>query len=772
MGPIRALDAIIQKVPVRTKANSPSEKIVIIDCKTKKAIERRPWFGDVKEYLVVNTSEIQNPAEYQVSGIHINDVENDRSIGLEVKCWITCTPGNENKAAEALFSAEHPPAVVFEKLINRWVDEFVRSAPGDFITTYFDQKDALQASIKSRALADAGLTLQVKISLVGERISFLPVKIDTGSFLLRVSDYHEQQDVQITCRLEVDEKNRIRANIYRLRADRLKDVVIRQAQQYFEHNVSLEQFYDDLNQNSIIAPLKEALDKRLVLEGRRVEFIHLESTVSDSAPQQFENEVSVDVKVQEYPETVKVNNIVRMIRTDVARYKTKDSPALQPWLKVQLERIIPDLFFYKKYIDLLLEFKDPVEDGKDKPGLRKDIKDRLAVEAKKIGYDIKYLATSPNLQPLTWLDPFPIDVEDTFETRESKFYVKLNMHLSTRLTTLEREKVKSHLNKLEHIPTLMEKKVRDVTRDYIHTVDPERFYTTFTLPDKKNYPDNESIETELTGKVTEALQAADFFADVISFVPKMMDTDVVIRWRELQEKVCDFSFQVTPLRGGEPVMFTGKFQVESIAKNSWFKFQSRKFTIEDIRSHLEDVVRAKLKAVSKDELLFKGLGHLAEIQKAITLMAKQGIEELYGLDISVSMIDRAFTEVEEKINHEIIERDLASIEIARQKRLSGMGATLYIAGKKEEEIRMLVDERLRLGADAPDDQIADFEKRIKSEQEKLTPDLISPLADVERVLRPELAGEVRLIEHTRFKSLKAAASPNQGENHNHQEEQE
>jgi hypothetical protein len=771
MGPIRALDAIIHKVPARTKANPPAEKIVIIDCKTKKAVEKRPWFDEVREYLVVNTSEVQNPAEYQVPTIQINDVENDRAIGLEVKCWITCTPGNESKVTEALFSAEHPPAMVFEKLINKWVDEFVRSAPGAFITTYFDKKAALQASLKSRALADAGLTLQVKISLVGERISFLPIKIDTGSFLLRVSDYHEQQDLQIKCRLEVDEKNKILANIYRLRADRLKDVIIRQTQHYFEHNVNLEQFYDDLNQNSIIAPLKEALDKRLVLEGRRVEFIHLESTVSDSAPKQFENEVSVDVKVQEYPETVKVNNIVRMIRKDVARYKTKDSPALQPWLKVQLEQIIPDLFFYKKYIDLLLEFKDPVEDGKDKPGLRKDIKDRLAVEAKKIGYDIKYLATSPNLQPLTWLDPFPIDVEDTFETRESKFYVKLNMHLSTRLTTLEREKVKSHLNKLEHVPTLMERKVRDVTRDYIHTVDPERFHTTFTLPDKKNYPDNESIEMELTAKVTEALEADDFFAEVISFVPKMVDTDVVIRWLELQEKVCDFSFHVTPLRGGAPIVFTGKFQVEAIAQASWYKFQSRKFSIEDIRKHLEDVVRAKLKNATEEELLFKGWGHSSAIQEAITETAKSGVKQLFGLDISINMIDRALTEIEEKMNQEIIARSLSSIQRAEQKRLSGIAADLYIAEKKEEEIRMLVDERLRLGADAPDDQIADFDTRINTERKKLTPDLISELEDVERILRPELPGEIRLIEYGKFKALSAAAV-DQEENHNHQEEQE
>jgi hypothetical protein len=770
MGPVRPLDAIIHKVPARTKARPPAEKIVIIDCKTKKALERRPWFGDVKDFLVVNTSEGENPVEYEVKAIQVNDVEYDRSIGLVVKCWISCRLGNENKVAEALFSADDPPTTVFERLVKKWIDEFIRSEPGDFIDHYFERKSDLQSAIKAKANLDAGLDLQVKISLQGEDACFAPRAIKTGSFHVRVSNYHEPQDLTIECKLEIDEKNKIRANVYRQRVGALNNVVIARTQEFFEQNVSLEQFYDDLNDGSVLGPLKQALDDRLLLDGRKVERIHLTSTASDSAPKQFEDEIDVKVKVQEYPEIVVVNNVVRMIRQDVALYKAKDSPELRQWLRKELEQIIPDLFFYKKYINLLLEFKDPVEDGKDKPGLRKDIKDRLTVEAKKIGYDIKYLATSPNLKPLTWLEPFPIDVEDTFETRESKFYVKLNLHVSTRLTTLEKEKVKSHLNKLEHIPTLMEKKVRDVTRDYIHTVDPERFYTTFTLPDKKNYPDFESIETELTAKVTEALQADDFCAEVISFVPKMMDTEVIIRWRELQEKVCDFSFEVTPLRGGEPVIFTGKFQVESIAKDSWYKFQSRKFTIEDIRNHLEDVVRAKLKGLSKDELLYKGLGHLGEIQKVITGMAKSGVEQLYGLDISLSMIDRAHTQVEEKINREIIERDLAAIEIATQKRLSGMEADTYFALKKEEEVKMLIDERLRLGADAPDDQIGDFEKRIKDERDKLTPDLISPLDAVERVLRQDLPGEVRLIEHARYKALTAATT--EEEDHNHQKEKE
>src|SRR5216683_605682 len=119
MGPIRPLDAIIHKVPPRTKVNPPAERLVIIDCKTKKF-----WtFGELRYYLVVNTSDGENPAEYQVPAI-IPDIENDRSLGLNVKCWISCPPGNEDKVAEALFSTEQPTTAVFEKLIKKWIDEF------------------------------------------------------------------------------------------------------------------------------------------------------------------------------------------------------------------------------------------------------------------------------------------------------------------------------------------------------------------------------------------------------------------------------------------------------------------------------------------------------------------------------------------------------------------------------------------------------------------------------------------------------------------------
>jgi hypothetical protein len=766
MGPIRSLDAIIHTVPSRVDT-SDAQKLVIIDCKTKKSVPSKPWFRDVKYYLVTNTDDGESPAEYDVPTFEKTNDETDQTVTLKVKCWITCTPKNEDKVAEALYDIEHPPSRVFARLLKKWVDAFAATECTDFVGEFLEKRSQLQSFIRKQAFDEAGLTLKVKIFLEGEDTCFSPVKIQTGSFLLRVSDYHEQQDLDITCRLDVDEQRKILTHVHRQRVYKLKEFVIDEAHRYFESQISLEKFYDDLNVETILQPLKQALNARLATYGRVVGFIHLETTSSNSAPKQFKDgekgELQVKVKIHEYPESVVVANTVLMIRENVALYKSKGSPDLHQWLQKQLQEIIPDLFFYKKYINLLVEFMNAAEDDSDAPSLRKEIRHRLEAEANKIGYGIKYIASSPNLQPLTWFEPFPIDVEGTFETRESKFYVKLNLHVSARLTTLEEDKVKGHLNRLEHIPTLMEKKIRDVTRDYIHTVDPERFYTTFTIADPEKYPDNKSIEVELTDRITEALRSDDFRAEVVSFVPKIMDTDVIIRWRELAERVCDFSFEVTPHRGGAAILFTGKFQVEAIAQGSWYKFQSRKFAIEEVRNHLEDVVRAKLKNYTEGELLFKGWGHSSVIQKEITLTARAGVQELFGLDISISMIDRALTEIENAMNQEIIARSLSAIQIAEQKRLAGADADLHSARQKAVEVKTLIDERLRLGSDAPEDQIAEMENRIKSEREKLTPDLITPLSDVESILRPELLGEVRLIENGRFKALPETTANNHEE---------
>jgi hypothetical protein len=768
MQKIRPLDAIIRKLPAPPKVLPTSEKVVMIDCKSRKAVASKPWFSwftEVSYFLVVNRNGDINPAEYDLPTIPVKDIENDRSIGLNLRCWISSPEGNEMRVAEALCDPEHSPSDVFDRLIKRWVDEFVGPDRQNFIHRYFEIKRELQSRIVARALSEIGLDLQLKIYLEGESASNEIIKLTTEIFLVRVKDYHEQQDLRINCQLQIEPATRIYANVYRHRAGQLKSVIISEALKFFEHKVTLEQFYDDLNHEAIIEPLKKALNARLQREGREVGFFHLESTASDSALTQFEADLDVKVKVQEYPEQITIKNHVRMKRRNVAIYKSKGSPKLDTWLTQQLNQIIPDVLFYEKYIDLLIDFRRPEDDVEARSSLKKTIKHKLSVEAEKIGYEIKYLTTIPALKPLTWLEPFTINVDGSFETKESNFFVKLSIPITLRLETLDDAKIRGLLNGQRDIPELMREKALSVTSQYLHKIDPEQFYTTFLFANEAKYEGQRAVEQEIISIITDSLQNS-FASQVISVVPKIVDTEPIIRWRELQEKVCDFRFEVTPLRGGEPVLFSGKFQVDSIASDGWYKFQSRKFTVDEIQKYLEDYVRAQLKTAAKDELLYKGRGHLTALYDEISKTAKSGIEKVYGVVISLSMIDREFTQTESEINTEIIERDRSAILIAQEQRIASARAAAFFAEKKEEEVRLLIEERLRLGADAPEDQIKEFEDRIKVERDRLKPDLIPSIESVESILRPHLPGEDRLIDMARYRSL--TAGPDANANHNNQ----
>jgi len=789
METVRALDKIIRSVQSRPKVLSTSEKFVMIDCKTGKAVAARPWFGfgEVKSFLVVNENSDARMVEVKVPTIPIQEIEHDDPIGLNFTCWVSCPEGKEEALAEALYDPELTPSDKFERVIGRWVDDFVSHDPADFISHYFAKKKTLRDYIVERARTQMGLKMQLRFALDDEDNSFGIRDIITEPFLVRAKDYHEPQDVTIECKLEIEPSTKIYANVYRKRVPALTDALVHDTQSFFERNVTLEQFYDDLNQRDIVEPLKKILNDRLRQEGRVLGFFHLKSTAIDSAPKEFELERDVEVKVQEFPEKITIKNHALMTRTDVAIYKSKGSPKLGDWLTEKLKKIIPDTLFYVKYIDLLIDFLRPddeedigddadyeyvitetADDEDANKRLKKKIRDKLRAEARAIGYKLKYLTTIPDLKPLTWLEPFTIDAGGRFESKVSRFFVEVTIPVTVRLTTLDDKKIRNLLNRQDDIPELMRVKAHDVIGQFLHTVEPERFYTTFLYPhpDPNKYGGALAIEEDIILKIRETLDAS-FACEVISVVPKMVETEPITRWLELQEKVCDFSFEVTPLRGGQAIPFTGKFQVEHIAEKGWDKFQNRKFTIDDLKTYLEDSLRAALKTVSKDELLFRGSSHLKKLHTEINKMAARGIEEVYGVVISITMIDRKFTRIETAINNELGEREISSIVGAQSRRLAAIGSDSFFAEKKEEEIKKLIQERLDLGVDAPDEEIEELESRIHAERDKLNPDLIPSISSIEQMLNPDVPVEDRLLDLPQYRLLKESKNGDQnGQEHN------
>lgn len=765
MGVDHPLDAVIRRATSRHKADrrSDSEVLVAVDCKKKEAFDKRPMpWHDVKYFLVRNTLDNQDPAECEPRALIVKDIAHDREVIIKLKCWASCSPGNEKRLAVALCDPTEGPWNAFEKLIRRWLDDFITGKGGSakFIDGYFaepqddeskNMRESLQDYLQTHALAKAGLNLQVKAWLAGEGGIHKAVEVSTDGFLVSVNDYRERQELEVNCELELDEQHKINAVIHHRETAQLKNKVIDVTKKYFASEVSLDQFYGGLSAPALLGGLRSRLDKALAAEGRRVGRIFLKGAApeEDKAPPQFgPYNVPVSVSIQEYPDEIVIGNKLLLSRRVVSLYRDKSSPPLDRWAKEKLGQIIRDVLFNAKYIDLLLDFDER----------KVAIEARLRAEAALIGYEVKQLITVPNLAPLKWLEPFPIKVETDFETLRPRTYVRLSIIVTARFDTLEEPKIRGPLNRRENVPLLMEKDVRNVASQYLHGIEPEQFYTCFAFPDEKQYPGKSSVQAALRDGITNML-VGKYGAEVIEVIPRMDDTDVILNLMVLQERPCDFNVSATPRDGGASVSFKGKFCVEGVDPGSWHTFLSRKFTIEDVRQHLEDDVRAKLKTKTREELLYRRLEDLKEMEATIHDIAAVSIKNMFGLLIEVSAVDRDRTIVEKNMSDEFTERELAAIRRTAQRRIAGEEADEHDTTQRKEVIKQLADERRRLGPDAPAEQLQELDDMIRQEREKLMPDGISPLEDVERLLRPELPAAAQADARQPAKLTEGAAEP-------------
>jgi len=687
---------------------------------------------------------------------------------VRLKCWVSCSPEKEKQVAVALCDPTERPSAVFERLLRRWSSDFIRAVGGEaaFLDGYFAEPQGdepkstrarLQEHLQAKARVEAGLNLQVRVRLEGEGGIHKAVEISTEKFLVSVNDYSERQDLEVSCELELDEQLKINAVIHHKKTGQLREKVVEATKKFFARQVSLDQLCSDLNGRGLLEGLTEQLDKALAAEGRRVGRIFLKSGAArksgaddDKAPLQFgPRTVEAPVSVQEYPGQVVINNKLLLSRRSLALYNANGAPQLDKWVEERLNRIIPDVLFDAKYIDLLLKFDS----------FKVKIETRLREAAAVIGYEVKQLISIPDLPPLKWLDPFLVKVEEDFETRQPRSYVKLSIVATIRFKTLAEKKIRDYLNRRQDVQKLMRDDIFQLTSQYLHGIEPEHFYTYFYFKDDPKGPDDKTVEMTLHDGIKEMLEKK-YGAEVIEVIPKMDETYVIINLMILREKPCNFSVSVTPSDGGAPITFRGKFSVEGVNPGSWHVFLSRRFAVDDVREHLEDDVRAKLGTMTEAQLLYKGPEGLSEMEKTIDQIASVSITRMFGLMIQVTAIDRDRTIVEQKMSAEFVERQLGSIRVAEQKRLAAEEADIHDTTQRKEAIKNLADERLRLGTDAPAAEIEEIEKKMSDEREKLRPDGITPLADVERVLRPRLPGADAQVKPTELKG--AAAEPPEG----------
>lgn len=689
------LDRVIRQVESDAAVSTLNEKLVIIDLALKKAIAKKRFLHSAKYFVVTNNNAGYTGAECVVPAIEIKDFNNDRTIVLKIHYQVHCDRGNEEKVAESLFDGPHPGAVL-NGLIRKYLMDYVDHRPAEFIDRFYERQSDLQAFISQKAYQEIGLNVLVKFSIEVEQPH--PIPIGPLSLFVRVQDYDVSQEMKIRGELQVDEQNKIHAMLYRPVHISLEDVIKREICQYFAASVSLHSLCTQLN-DRVKQGLIEHLNYVLKFAGRRISFLSLESNATEHAVIPF-FEISQDVEcmIQQYPEPVIIKNMVQMTLQDLARYRVCKSPKLADWVKAKLERVIHELLFDARYINLLLDFESVAE----------KIKQRLSIEAEFIGYTIKQLIAVPDLKPLTWLKSFPLNVEQSFKTKYSGAEVTLEIVGSARINDLR--DVKHYLNPGQDIPQLIEKSIRRKIAEFLHRVDPERFYMRFSSEDE----DEKSVEQEII-EIVKKIITDEFQAEVIQVIPKVVDTEYIIHLRGLQKEMGEFIITISSLNHEDIEVFTykGLFRVEAVDANGWNKFRLLNSSIEKIQNYLQKSVQATMETLPGEMLAYRNFKELKTMEGLIEKFAREGIINEFGLVIRISTVSREHTKLEEKLKETKRERLDGSLD--KERILIDRTLTADVASY-ESNLLVIHDleEKLRVWIKAGDDEeeIAKLAKQI------------------------------------------------------------
>jgi hypothetical protein len=717
-----SMDYLIRPVNKDVVANGEAQKLVYFDADNRVVLERRPIFAffDLRCYLVFNTHDPRNRAEGTIAGYNLHHF--DETLPVSVSYAATCRPGHEGRVTKSLFDLSLSLREVLENHLKRWLVEIGERDIPAFVATCLDEHDraAIEAKIAEKAFAETGIDLAVRLSLDWEKL-LAPLPITREHLSVIVSDFQdEEQDLGVKLTLELDEERK-RDAILKFRAQqRLPELMLRELVRYVRQQVSLPTFMT-LHSTTARQHVAEYLNGVLAPYGRKVGLIRLEPN-SRGPETFFQGQRGVEVELHEYPQKVVISNKVQMIMKDVVRYRAAKSPDLKTWLAQNLDRYVPQILFGASYLDVLIGFDE----------YKAKIKDVLTGEAEAIGYSIQQLITTPELEPITWMKPFPLEVGSTrFETRLAQFYVTLQFNARVRIPNLET--VKQYLNRDKKVPELMTETIVAVARELLHSVQPQRFYMRFSYTPDRN---EKTVEQELVAAIKKRLRV-EFGAEVYEVVVKVSDTDpIVARIRKLRETICPFAVALKWFQFGEMTTFHGNFQVDTVDAEGWERFQ-RNIELDQMRTQLEQHLEAKLNAVRPQDMQYHSPLHHKQLEDVMVGLAQVFMREQFGVIVRVTNIRRDATPNELLMNKKLIEDQATAIRVEEAKRDDRAADEISASHNTRLRIEDLYEQlRLLAGQPGTEDEMKEIEKRIEHEREAIAAKELLLLSDVQKYLLP------------------------------------
>jgi hypothetical protein len=691
------MDRIIRLVDEGAQSRGSAEVLVQIDVDRRVVLPKPPmWtFGmHLRRYIIGNTNDPRNSSEGELPGYILKSLEHN--VSVSVKYAVRCGPGREARVALALLDETASPGEVLDRHLGRWLTELGEPNIPQFVRDYLEDRPALEARIAARALAETGLDLSVRLFLDAER-SLNTLTVAKDHLRVVVADFHnEEQDLGFRSTLDVSERDKANAILYYRHNPQLQELVPREIVRFVKQSVSMQTYCTNVNSPDVLVDLAAHLDKFLAPYGRKIGTLRL-----DAKPCGFEfffqHSHDVTCALREYPKPVVIQNKVQMLLQDVACYKSSNSPDLRDWLQRNLDRIVRQFTFGKKYIDVLIRF-EPIE---------KQIKQAMRNEAKTIGYQVEQLITVPDLEPIRWKDPFPLNVSGAFETQTSRFEVNVQFLVTARIPDLN--SVEEYLNREQNVPKLMEEEILSAVSQLLHSVHPERFYMRFFhSPDAGKEP---PVKEALVEAIDKALRTK-FGAQIINVVVKVVETDLMARLKKLMETICPFVVELVSLHGDETLVFHGNFQVQGVDPGGWPRFYLMTSSIDRMRRLIEDHLLAQLQAATPAALKFRSLDDRRHIELLLSQFAQEYVRDEFGLIIRVTNVYRDPTPHEIVASKRLLARDAKTLEkigaelnnwyqgeiaasdsqLARLKTLLERRRQLSTATDVEEDLRELDDQ--------------------------------------------------------------------------------
>src|SRR5579862_2269812 len=214
------LDQVVKQISreeYRSLGSADSHQTVCLDRRTKEAkkVSIVSWNpGNSAYYVVYNSNDKGHFAQSSIENYAISDFPSGTNLGFTVDYRVTCAPGNEERAAKALFdNGGNSPGKVFEDQLLKCLDESWHkqvqpqsNAPGSLLDAMdswgLDDLERLRRAVQECICKATYLEVTVRLTL-DNSTKLTPLDLD-GIIQVRALDSDEVLEVKYKASLIVD----------------------------------------------------------------------------------------------------------------------------------------------------------------------------------------------------------------------------------------------------------------------------------------------------------------------------------------------------------------------------------------------------------------------------------------------------------------------------------------------------------------------------------------------------------------------------------------